>query len=171
MTCSSLINRNPHGTQSWQRVVASTLKHRRIGKLIDRVRSGVKPVRLITPAGALQAVELQFEAEVINRVLIRITKGFLFLTHPEIDRAKLDFEVTQIDQFKLHAIVASGVSTKFATYGVGDGVYRHWRGIADEDYRNGLWVHMFYEAAVWMIKHASGTGRVSLLYGDDKRFR
>ena len=171
MACTSLINRNPHGTQSWQRVVASTLKHRRIGKLIDRVRSGIKPVRLITPTGAVQAVQVPFEADVINRVLIRITKGFLFLTHPEIDCAKLDFEVTQIDQFKLHAIVASGVSTKFATYGVGDGVYRHWRGIADEDCRNGLWVHMFYEAAVWMIKHAPGTGRVSLLYGNDKRFR
>jgi len=73
MACSSLINRNPHGTKSWQRVVASTLKQRRIGKLIDRVRSGIKPVRLITPTGAVQAVQVPFEADVINGALRRST--------------------------------------------------------------------------------------------------
>jgi len=160
--CSSLINANPHGRRSWQRLVASTLKHRRIEKLIDRVRGGMKPVRLVTSAGAVPAAQLAFEADVINRVLVRITKGFLYLTHPEIDRSKLDFHVTQIDQFKLHSIVASGVATALATYSVGDGVYRHWRGLVDEDNRNGLWIHMFYEAAVWMIQHEPGDDRVTV---------
>ena len=122
----------------------------------------MKPVRLVTSAGAVPAAQLAFEADVINRVLVRITKGFLYLTHPEIDRSKLDFHVTQIDQFKLHSIVASGVATALATYSVGDGVYRHWRGLVDEDNRNGLWIHMFYEAAVWMIQHEPGDDRVTV---------
>jgi hypothetical protein len=102
------------------------------------------------------------QAEVVNRVLVRITKGFLSLIHPEIDRSTLDFHVTHLDQFKLDSIVHSGVADKFVYYSVGDGVYRHWRGLAAEDTRIGMWVHMFYDAAAWVVQHEPGDGRITV---------
>jgi hypothetical protein len=65
------------------------------------------------PEGTIQASEFSVTAERINRVLVRITRSFLSLTHPEIDSALLDFHVTQIHQFKPGAIVASGVEDNF----------------------------------------------------------
>lgn len=162
LAVSSLINRNVAGSKSWQRTVESTLKKRRIGKLIDELRESVKPVQISTPLGSVDVVEIGVRAEVISRALVRITKGFLYLTHPEIDRSNLDFHITQIHQFKLDSIVISGVEDAFTHYSIGDGVYRHWRGLGADDMRRGLWVHMFYDAATWMVDHRPGDGRITL---------
>jgi hypothetical protein len=99
---------------------------------------------------------------VISRVLVRITKGFLYLTHPEIDRASLDFHLTQIHQFKLDSIIRSGVADKFTHYSIGDGVYQHRRALAVEDNRVGMWVHMFYDAGTWLVQHRPGDGRMTI---------
>src|SRR6266446_2126634 len=98
LAVSSLINRNLAGSKSWQRTVESTLKKRRIAKLIDELRNSIKPVQISTPRGSLSLVQIGARAEVTNRVLVRITKGFLCLTHPELDRSKLNFHITQIHQ-------------------------------------------------------------------------
>ena len=63
----------------------------------------------LRPEGTIQASEFSVTAERSNRVLIRVTRGFLSLTHPQIDSALIDFHVTQIHHFKLGAIVAPGV--------------------------------------------------------------
>jgi hypothetical protein len=162
LAVSSLINRNVAGSKSWKRTVESTLQKRRIGKLIDELAESIKPAQISTPVGSFAVVQIGPRAEVINRVLVRITKGFLCLTHPEIDRSKLDFHITQIHQFKLQSIFLSGVAHTFSHYVMGDGVYRHWRALGSEDIRRGLWIHMFYEAAAWMVDHRPGDGRITL---------
>jgi hypothetical protein len=162
LAASSLVNRNAAGSKAWQRTVQSTLKKRRIGKLIDELHESIKPTQISTPFGSLDVVQIGARADVISRVLVRITKGFLYLTHPEIDRSRLDFHITQIHQFKLESIVASGVAQAFTHYSIGEGVYRHWRALSADDIRKGLWVHMFYEAAVWMVDHRPGDGRITL---------
>jgi hypothetical protein len=162
LAVSSLANRNAAGSKSWQRTVESTLKKRRIGKLIDEMRESVKPTRISTAFGLLDVVQIGARADIITRVLVRITKGFLYLTHPEIDRSRLDFHITQIHQFKLESIVASGVAQAFTHYAMTEGVYRHWRALRVDDIREGLWVHMFYEAAAWMVDHRPGDGRITL---------
>ena len=63
----------------------------------------------LRPEGTIQASEFSVTAERSNRVLVRVTRGFLSLTHPQIDSALIDFHVTQIHHFKLGAIVAPGV--------------------------------------------------------------
>jgi hypothetical protein len=96
LAASAVINRNASGTKSWHRVTESTLPKRRIGRLIDELRKTIRPTVLITPGGAIPASEIGARADVISRVLVRVTKGFLYLTHPEIDRSRLDFHLTQI---------------------------------------------------------------------------
>ena len=59
--------------------------------------------------GTIQASEFSVTAERMNRVLVRMTRGFLLLTQHDTAGALLDFHVTEIHQFKLGAIVASGV--------------------------------------------------------------
>jgi len=162
LAASVLINRNPQGKRIWQRVVESTVASGRIKHLVEEVRNRIRPARIETSAGIIEASEISITATHVNRVLIRITRGFLYLTHPNVDGAKLDFHITQIHQFKLGAIATSGVTDKFTTYGMGNGVYRHWRGLAAEDDRRGLWVHLFYGAAAWMVRHTEGDGCITL---------
>lgn len=162
LAASAFINRNPQGKQIWQRVVESTVRSGRIKHLVEEVRKGIRPARIQTPTGILAAAEVSITAAPINRVLVRITRGFLYLTHPDVDDSKLDFHITQLHQFKLGAIAASGVTEKFASYEMGNGVYRHWRGLAAEDNRRGLWIHMFYGAAAWMVWHTEGDGCITV---------
>ena len=109
-----------------------------------------------------RAVRSEIDVESINRCLVRITKGILTETHPEIDLHFLDFEVTQIDQFKLEAILTSGVADAFTRWSVGDGVYDSWRAIASERSDLGMMVHLFYHSASWSVRWRPGFGRMSV---------
>jgi hypothetical protein len=162
LSVSSLINRNAIGTKSWRRVVESTLSAQRISEWIRELRENVEPVLLRLPGSLTYGSRISVRADVVSRVLVRITKGFLYLTHPEIDRSALDFHITHIDQFKLDSIVISGVADKFTTYGMGEGVYRHWRALSSEDDRLGMWVHMFYDAAMWLVEHRPGCDQITI---------
>jgi hypothetical protein len=162
LAASTLINRNPQGKRIWERVVEHTLTSGRIKDLIKDLRNRTRPTRIETPTGVIEASEFSFTAEHINRVLVRTTRGFLSLWHTEVDGSGLDFEISQIHQFKLESIATSGVTSKFTAYAMGDGVYRHWRGLATEDHRRGLWVHLFYDAAAWMVMHTEGDGRITI---------
>lgn len=153
IAASCLMNVNQTGKLIWtEKVLTSTLQARRIGTLVDEVADSVKPATVKTRFGDIPATTIEFDALRINSVLIRLTKGFLYKTHPDLDRGKLSFEVTNIDQFKLHSIVDSGVDANFTQFAIGD-VYRHWRALAIQDNYYGIWVHMFYGASVWMLRH------------------
>ena len=162
LATSSLINALPVARRSWDRVINSTIKQRRIGELIDDLRKEIKPVVLNTPAGKLSAAQFPIQAEPINRSVVRITRGILSVTHPEVATANLDYAITQIDQFKLDSIKTSGISDGLPCYQLGDGVYTNWRGVSDENHAFGLMVHAFYGAAVWLVQHQPGTGRITL---------
>lgn len=112
--------------------------------------------------GVIAASQAQFDVEPINRCLVRITKGIVATSHPEIDRNRLDFEITQIDQFKPESLVSSGIVEKLTRWSVGEGVYTNWRAFDKANLSQGIMVHMFYDAAIWMVKFGPGSGRVTV---------
>jgi len=154
LAVSSLINANQSGKRVWkQRVVSQPCLQNRIKGLVDEIRKDIRPAILSTPSGDVYGTAISIRADIISSVLARVTKGLLSIVHPEVDRNSLAFEITQIDQFKLNSIVASGVADAFTHYVVGEGVYRHWRALSAEDTHFGIWVHMFYDAATWVLRH------------------
>jgi hypothetical protein len=172
LATSSLMNRNEQGDRAWSRVVESTLKAARIKPLIDELRGGIKPITITTQAGLLlPGTEIPARADVIARVIARLTLGFIRLTHPEVDTQSVDMEVTHIHQFKLNAIEKSGVATVFTPYSLGDGVYRHWRAFSESDTHFGMFVHLFYGAAAWMVMHKRGDGVITLYGAPDWKQR
>ena len=115
------------GGVTWKRVVESTLPSKRIAKRLDELRKTIEPTVIRTPFGVFGASKMEFDAAPIERFLIKLTKGFLSVCHPEVVRSSLSFEITQIDQFKPDSIAQSGVALRFKYFGRGKGVYRHWR--------------------------------------------
>lgn len=165
VAASSLINRNEQGDRAWSRVRESTVKAKRIEGLLEELRRGIKPVTIPTETGLLlPGAEIPARADIVARVVARLTLGFIRLTHPEVDTQLLDMEVTHIHQFKLGSIVKSRVAKVFTPYSVGGGVYRHWRAFSETDTHFGMFVHVFYDAAAWMVMHTRGTGIITL-YG------
>ena len=165
LATSTLINKNAQGTRAWKRVVSSTIPSGRIQDLIEVLRKRARPTRLHTSTGIVDAMQFVFDAERINRILVSITRGFLTLWNPEIENSQLDFEIVHMHQFKLETtatFVRSEVGRLFVPYTVGDGVYRHWRGLVTDDCRHGLWIHVFYDAASWLVKHSPGDGRITM---------
>jgi hypothetical protein len=158
VAASSLINAHATGKASFERVVESTIPSRRIAKQIAELRDNVEPVTLRTPDGDIEARRHGFDASTICRVLVRITKGLLAASHPGLDTSNLDFEITHIDQFRSNTLAESGLTEHFTRWGAGNGVYEHFRAASAEDYGRGMMVHVFYGAAIWMIRYQLGEG-------------
>lgn len=167
VAASSLINANPIGKERFERVIESTVPSGRIKKEIADVSDLVEPVTLQTPTGDIEARRHGFDASIICRSLVRITKGFLVTSHPELETRNLDFEITHIDQFKLDSLVTSGMTLRFTKWSVGDGVYTNYRAASVEHPNCGLMVHQFYSAAVWMIRYQAGTGLMTSTHHPD----
>jgi hypothetical protein len=162
LATSSLFNGNAKAKAAWSRVVESTIPAGRIRDRVSALRESMKPTVVETPMGNIAASQFHIDAEQINRCLVRITKGILFSGHPEVDLKVLDFEITLIDQFKLDLIVSSGLADTFSHWAIGDGVYHNWRAVDRENSARGMMVHLFYEAACWMVKFEPGSGQVTL---------
>ena len=149
-----MLDRSEHGERIWHKgVVPSTFKDRRIGRLIDEIAAEARPAVVRTPFGDVPATVIPFRCDEINRVLIRITKGFLFLTHPEVNSAALDYRVTMIQQFRF-AELASSLNEPLPYFELGDGIFRMWRGLADIDHRSGIWFYLFYDSAGFGVEHS-----------------
>jgi len=152
---SAMLDRSQHGERVWhERVVPSTFRSRRIGRLLDEIADEARPAVVRTPFGEVPATAIPFRCDEINRVLTRITKGFLFLTHPEVDSAALDYRVTMIQQFRFTEM-APTLNKTFPYFELGDGIFRMWRGLADVDLRRGIWFYLFYDSAGFGVEHSA----------------
>jgi hypothetical protein len=152
---SSMLDRSQSGERIWhERVVPSTFRARRIGRLLSEIAVEARPAVVRTAYGEVPATAIPFRCDEINRVLIRITKGFLFLTHPEIDSASLNYRVTMIQQFRFTEM-APFLNKSFPYFELGDGLFRMWRGLVDTDLRCGTWVYLFYDSAGFGVEHSA----------------
>jgi hypothetical protein len=160
MAASSLINAHSTGKVAFERVVESTIPKRRIGKHIDALRDNLEPIILRTAGGDVEARQHSFDASMICRCLVRITKGFLAEYQPHVDTYLLDFEIGHIDQFCTECVVESGLPQLFKNRAVGNGVYEHYYGAAVDEIGSGMMVHVFYGAAVWIVRYRPGEGMI-----------
>lgn len=116
--------------------------------------NSIEPIGLVTPDGVEDAFQLEIRRAPIDRTLIRMTKGFLSLLYPSVNRNALTFRVTPLDQFKVNNPAFTEIRPAFFKFERGDGVYQCWHAV--ESYsQSGIWVHMFFDSAWYMVDHAS----------------
>ncbi|WP_265592988.1 hypothetical protein [Verrucomicrobium sp. BvORR034] len=150
MAVSSMINRSGDGERIWsEKVVGSTLRDRRIGPLIDEVVSESQPSFVKTEFGALPALVIPFRCDEIERVLIRMTKGFLRKTYPDVDASHFQFKVGMVQQFQVEEVYGSLRNLHY--FELGNGVFRMWYGISRE--YAGIWAYLFYNSAGYFVSH------------------
>ena len=156
LAVSGYLNNNPIGKRIWrEKAVGSTIRKRRLRKPVDAMAASLKRIALITPEGVEDAVEVEIKRAPIDRALTRMTKGFLALLHPEIDRTLLTFRTTQLDQFKLNDPGFGEIRKVLSYFQRGNGVYRCWYGLDAEYSLKGGWIHMFFDSAAYLVEHTS----------------
>jgi hypothetical protein len=156
LAVSGYYNSNLVGKRIWEeKSVASTVKKRRLRKSVDAMAGSLKKIALITPDGVEDAFEVTIEKAPVNRVLIRITKGLLSLLYPEVNRDELSFHITQIDQFKLNDPGFRQIQNVLPYLQKGNGVYGCWHYVETTYSLKGVWIHMFFDSATYLVEQSS----------------
>ena len=140
---------------SKNRVVPRTLKRRRLRKPIDDIRISFKQIALVTHTSIEEAGQFDLDRARVDRVLTKITKGLLAFLYPGIDRSLLSFQTGQVDQFKLHDPHFDVIRQHLRLLQRGAGVYRCWHRVDTSYSLEGLWVHMFYGSATFVVYQRS----------------
>lgn len=107
---------------------------------------------IATPFGPVLADRLAMKAAVVDRFLIRLTKGLLTKFYPELDYSDFRFEITMFDQLKLLQTLES-ISVLFVKDQRGGDTFRFWRGLAADKPTYGVWIYSFYEGVTFMVSH------------------
>ncbi len=94
------------------------------------------------------------DRDVLNGFFIRLTKGLLATFYSDIDYFGLCFSVTQLNQFGATRPSFKSVTSLLKHDQRGDGVFRFWHGVAQEQRTTGMWIYLFYDAALFMVKHS-----------------
>jgi hypothetical protein len=153
---SCMYNADKIGKQLWKdKVVGSTVRKRRLRTSLDKLNASFKRIALITPQGIEDAVEGALQAAPVKRVLLRITKGLLYKLYPQIERSCLTFKVSQLDPFKVNDPSFNQIRHHLHSLQRGDGVYRCWYEVDTSYSWKGLWVHMFFGSAWFLIDQTS----------------
>jgi hypothetical protein len=109
---------------------------------------------LSTAFGPITLPLIAMDRDVIDRFLIRLTKGLLATFYSDINYFDLQFGVTQLNQFGANHPTFKAVASILTADQRGDGVFRFWHGVAIEDRTTGVWIYQFYDAALFMVRHS-----------------
>ena len=114
---------------------------------------GVFKGTVATPFGRVTVPLITMDHAVLNPFFTRLTKGLLVTFYPDVDYFGLKFVVTQISQFGAQHPTFKAVTSILTPDQRGDGVFRFWHGVAQEQRTAGMWVYQFYDAALFMVRH------------------
>ena len=150
---TSYITRNAEAVKLWKnKVVPRTLRRNRIQSFLNPMRKSFKPGFIRIGSIHLPVAKFKVDRRPIDRVLIRITRGFYSKRSPYTDSTKLHFSIDIIDPFELPQRIAF-LPPAFQHFSLGNQVYDCWYALGEEDVRCGLWVHMFFRSVAFAVLH------------------
>lgn len=110
---------------------------------------------ILTTLGPGTVPLVAMDREILDRFFTRMTKGLLATFYSEIDYFGLNFSVSQLSQFGTHHPTFKSVTSILTADQRADGVFRFWHGVAHDQRTAGIWIYQFYDAALFMVTHAS----------------
>jgi len=147
-----------------QKVFGRSLKESQ--KLKQQMARNVSIGMVMTNLGPLTVPLITMDCDVLNGFLIRLTKGLLKKCYPDIDYFGLHFAVSQLSQFgAIHPTFKEAAAILKADER-GDGIFRFWHGIPQEQRTTGVWIYQFYDAVLFMVKHSKYPWPEGLTHGE-----
>ena len=117
--------------------------------------------KLETPAGEVEVPIFGIPVRRATPFIIRLTKGLLRHFHPDYDYTDTPFQVNNLAPQPKHLAVFAQLTPLLQYDERGEGVFRFWRGFAQDVLDSGVWVYLFYDAACFVVYHGQrfGTAR------------
>jgi hypothetical protein len=145
---------SPVGKEMFRsKVCGSSFK--RSPALRKQMGRGLTQGKMITGAGEMWVPLIAVNRKPFEGFFIRLTKGLLATFYPDIDYHHPEVAFV-VKQYGSHYPSFHTVTSQLLADQRSDGVFRFWRGVAQDASRaKGLWIYQFYEAAVFMVTHDS----------------
>lgn len=149
---SAAINRSADGEWIWKnKVLESTFRRSpalksQLGK--DLLIGNVKLL-----AGNIELPMLTMDAELVNKCLIKITRGLMTHFYPNLDHAALEFAAFELNQFRVTPDWIRSLGVPYIYEERGNGQFRFLRALVDDDNRCGHWIYIFYDSISFVVHH------------------
>lgn len=111
---------------------------------------------VMTALGPITVPLIAMDRAMLDPFFTRLTKGLLATFYSDVDYFQLKFDVTQLNQFGAQHPTFKAVTSILTADKRGDGVFRFWHGVAQEQRSVGMWIYQFYDAALFMVRHGEG---------------
>ncbi|MDO8618339.1 MAG: HNH endonuclease [Candidatus Daviesbacteria bacterium] len=145
---SSVINRSQSGTRIWnEKVMQSSFK--RSPKLKTATIKSLVLIETEINGIKVQETGMTYPIKKTKAYLVRLTKGFTRYFNPEIDLSDAEFKVSNIIP---NQQIVDMLDAKYFYVERGDGVFRMWRMFVKDKGAESLWVYVFYDGLMFMIK-------------------
>jgi hypothetical protein len=93
----------------------------------------------------------------------RLTKGFLYSFYPDYDYFLDQFNVIYRLPTPEIESIATELAARLANRSYGDGVFRVWHGLTEDNPKSGAWIFLFYDAVCFICFH----GKVGIFTQQD----
>ena len=148
ITCLG-VNPSRTGDAVFKKALKRSVKSGRIKSEFDGFLKSFQ--RIILP-DATMAAKSHLSARPLRRQVIRLTKGLLYIFHPELDYSSYEWHVILLNQFNLHTTIGECVPFLIADER-GNGAYKFWRGLPEDNPNTGLWIHCFHDRVAFAVIH------------------
>ncbi|PIZ94871.1 MAG: hypothetical protein COX81_02305 [Candidatus Magasanikbacteria bacterium CG_4_10_14_0_2_um_filter_37_12] len=145
---SSVINRSKTGESVWNKKVMQS-SFVRSPKLKSATIKSLVPIEEEINGIKVKATGITYPIKKTKSFLVRLTKGFTRHFNPEIDLAGAKFKVYHITP---NQQIVDMLHQKFFYVEKGDGVFRMWRMFVKDNVPESVWVYVFYDGLMFMIK-------------------
>ncbi len=148
---SAAINRSADGKWIWEnKVLESTF--RRSPALKSQVGKDLLIGNFELPQGSIKLPVLTMDDQLVNKCLIKITRGLLTHFYPDLIHSTLDFGVIQLPQFDVVKLIHS-LGAPYIYDERGNGQFRFLRALVHDDNRCGSWIYIFYDSISFAVHH------------------
>lgn len=146
---SAAINRSADGKWIWEnKVVESTL--RRSSALRSQV---AKDLLIGNVKGNIELPILTMDAQLVNKCLIKITRGLMTHFYPSLNHSALEFAAFELNQFKVTPDWIRSLGAPYTYDERGNGQFRFLRALVEDDNRCGHWIYIFYDSISFVVHH------------------
>ncbi len=115
---------------------------------------------VMTELGPVTVPLIAMDRAILDPFFTRLTKGLLATFYSDVDYFGLKFAVTQLNQFGAQHPTFKAITSVLTADQRGNGIFRFWHGVAQEQRTAGMWIYQFYDAALFMVRHGVETSSI-----------
>jgi hypothetical protein len=119
----------------------------------ESLLGSMRETKLLTEEdGLIDVVSFTFDANRVERFVVRVTKGLLSFYYPDYDYSQDTFSLRFVEPTRENLSKLDTVKNHLRYDSRGDGVIQYRFGLTDTR-RSGIWILVFYGSTIFLVHH------------------